>query len=151
MSCLPSLRDSCIKANRCVAFGIRLWSHTEVCSLQTSPSAPCASSFLQSLDNLASKIVRLLTFATVSLSEYSPQLFVIKKYRHFLFVLSEFFLKNLSELFEKTLGTFWENSRNFFQNLSVVFEMYFIRLFCGCLTSFFAPCSISINRKITSK
>ena len=67
MSCLPSLRDSCIKANRCVAFGIRLWSHTEVCSLQTSPSAPCTSSFLQSLDNLARKIVRLLTFATVSL------------------------------------------------------------------------------------
>ncbi len=33
---------------------------------KTSPSAPCASSFLQSLDNLASKIVRLLTFATVS-------------------------------------------------------------------------------------
>ena len=57
--------DCCIKANRCVAFGIRLWSHTEVCSLQTSPSAPCASSFLQSQDNLASKIVRLLTFATV--------------------------------------------------------------------------------------
>ncbi len=41
-------------------------SHTEVCSLQTSPSAPCASSFLQSQDNLASKIGRLLTFATVS-------------------------------------------------------------------------------------
>ena len=59
-------RDCCIKANRCVAFGIRLRSHTEVCSLQTSPSAPCASSFLQSLDNHASKIVRLLTFATVS-------------------------------------------------------------------------------------
>ena len=59
-------RDCCIKANRCVAFGIRLRSHTEVCSLQTSPSAPCASSFLQSQDNLASKIVRLLTFATVS-------------------------------------------------------------------------------------
>ena len=59
-------RDCCIKANRCVAFGIRLRSHTEVCSLQTSPSAPCASSFLQSLDNLACKIVRLLTFATVS-------------------------------------------------------------------------------------
>ena len=58
--------DCCIKANRCVAFGIRLRSHTEVCSLQTSPSAPCASSFLQSLDNLACKIVRLLTFATVS-------------------------------------------------------------------------------------
>ena len=58
--------DCCIKANRCVAFGLRLRSHTEVCSLQTSPSAPCASSFLQSLDNLASKIVRLLTFATVS-------------------------------------------------------------------------------------
>ena len=58
--------DCCIKANRCVAFGIRLWSHTEVCSLQTSPSAPCASSFLQSQDNLACKIVRLLTFATVS-------------------------------------------------------------------------------------
>ena len=57
--------DCCIKANRCVAFGIRLRSHTEVCELQTSPSAPCASSFLQSLDNLASKIVRLLTFATV--------------------------------------------------------------------------------------
>ena len=56
----------CIKANRCVAFGIRLRSHTDVCSLQTSPSAPCASSFLQSQDNLASKIVRLLTFATVS-------------------------------------------------------------------------------------
>ena len=54
-------RDCCIKANRCVAFGIRLRSHTVVCSLQTSPSAPCASSFLQSLDNLASKIVRLLT------------------------------------------------------------------------------------------
>ena len=50
--------DCCIKANRYVAFGIRLRSHTEVCSLQTSPSAPCASSFLQSLDNLASKIVR---------------------------------------------------------------------------------------------
>ncbi len=32
--------DCCIKANRCVAFGIRLRSHTEVCSLQTSPSAP---------------------------------------------------------------------------------------------------------------
>ena len=61
-----SYRDCCIKANRCVAFGIRLRSHTDVCSLQTSPSAPCASSFLQSLDNLASKIVRLLTFATVS-------------------------------------------------------------------------------------
>ena len=60
------LGDCCIKANRCVAFGIRLRSHTEVCSLQTSPSAPCASSFLQSLDNLACKIVRLLTFATVS-------------------------------------------------------------------------------------
>ena len=30
------------------------------------PSAPCASSFLQSLDILARKIVRLLTFATVS-------------------------------------------------------------------------------------
>ena len=59
-------RDCCIKANRCVAFGIRLRSHTEVCSLQTSPSAPCASSFLQSQDNLASKIVRLLTFAPVS-------------------------------------------------------------------------------------
>ena len=59
-------RDCCIKANRCVAFGIRLRSHTEVCSLQTLPSAPCASSFLQSQDNLASKIVRLLTFATVS-------------------------------------------------------------------------------------
>ena len=59
-------RDCCIKANRCVAFGIRLWSHTEVFSLQTSPSAPCASSFLQSLDNLTSKIVRPLTFATVS-------------------------------------------------------------------------------------
>ena len=58
--------DCCIKANRCVAFGIQLRSHTEVCSLQTSPSAPCASSFLQSLDNLACKIVRLLTFATVS-------------------------------------------------------------------------------------
>ncbi len=53
--------DCCIKANRCVAFGIRLRSHTDVCSLQTSPSAPCASSFLQSLDNLARKIVRLLT------------------------------------------------------------------------------------------
>ena len=66
-------RDCCIKANRCVAFGIRLRSHTEVCSLQTSPSAPCASSFLQSLDNLACKIVRLLTFATVSLSSrWSP-------------------------------------------------------------------------------
>ena len=59
-------RDCCIKANRGVAFGIRLRSHTEVCGLQTSPSAPCASSFLQSLDNHASKIVRLLTFATVS-------------------------------------------------------------------------------------
>ena len=57
------------KANCCIAFGIRLRSHTEVCSLQTSPSAPCASSFLQSLDNLASKIVRLLTFATVSTDE----------------------------------------------------------------------------------
>ena len=61
-----TLGDCCIKANRCVAFGIRLRSHTEVCSLQTSPSAPCASSFLQSLDNLARKVVRLLTFATVS-------------------------------------------------------------------------------------
>ena len=61
-----SYRDYGIKANRCVAFGIRLRSHTEVCSLQASPSAPCASSFLQSLDNLASKIVSLLTFATVS-------------------------------------------------------------------------------------
>ena len=61
-----AVRDCCIKANRCVAFGIRLRSHTEVCALQTSPSAPCASSFLQSLDNLACKIVRLLTFATVS-------------------------------------------------------------------------------------
>ena len=63
---LLPIGDCCIKANRCVAFGIRLRSHTEVCSLQTSPSAPCASSFLQSQDNLASKIVRLLTFATVS-------------------------------------------------------------------------------------
>ena len=63
------IRDCCIKANRCVAFGIRFRSHTEVCSLQASPSAPCASSFLQSLDNLASKIVRLLTFATVSIKE----------------------------------------------------------------------------------
>ena len=54
-------------ANRCVAFEIRLQLHTEVCSLQTSPSASCASSFLQSQDNLASKIVRLLTYATVSL------------------------------------------------------------------------------------
>ena len=54
-------------ANRRVTFGIRLRLHTEVCFLQTSPSAPCASSFLQSQDNLASKIVRLLTFATVSL------------------------------------------------------------------------------------
>ncbi len=61
--------DCCIKANRCVAFGIRLWLHTEVCSLQTSRSAPCASSFLQSQDNLASKIVRLLTVATVSPDE----------------------------------------------------------------------------------
>ena len=62
--------DCCIKANRGVAFGLRLRSHTEVCSLQTSPSAPCASSFLQSLDNLASKIVRLLTFTTVSFLSY---------------------------------------------------------------------------------
>ena len=61
------LWDCCIKAHRCVAFGIRLRSHTEVCSLQASPSAPCASSFLQSLDNLACKIGSLLTFATVSL------------------------------------------------------------------------------------
>ena len=59
-------RDCCIKATRCVAFGIRLRLHTDVCSLQTSPSAPCASSFLQSQDNLSSKIVSLLTFATVS-------------------------------------------------------------------------------------
>ena len=61
------LWDCCIKAHRCVAFGIRLRSHTEVCGLQASPSAPCASSFLQSLDNLACKIGRLLTFATVSI------------------------------------------------------------------------------------
>ena len=71
-------RDCCIKANRCVAFGIRLWSHTEVCFLLTSPSAPCASSFLQSLDNLASKIVRLLSFATVSC------MFLVGKFGNFL-------------------------------------------------------------------
>ena len=62
-------RDYCIKANRSVAFGLRLRLHTEVCSLQTSPSVPRASSFLQGQDNLAGKIVRLLTFATVS---YAP-------------------------------------------------------------------------------
>ena len=62
-----SVWDCCIKANRCVAFGIWLRSHTEVCSLQISPSAPCVSSFLQSQDNLASKIMRLLTFTTVFL------------------------------------------------------------------------------------
>ena len=61
--------DCCIKSNRCVAFGICLRSHTEVYSLQTSPSEPCASSFLQSQDNLASKIVRQLTFAPVSKEE----------------------------------------------------------------------------------
>ena len=70
-------RGCCIKANRCVAFGIRLRSHTEACFLQTSPSVSCASSFLQSLlqsqDNLASKIVRLLTFATVSSDSFCPQ------------------------------------------------------------------------------
>ena len=66
-------RGCCIKANRCVAFGIRLRSHTEVCFLQTSSSASCASSFLQSQDNLASKIVRLLTFATVSSDSFCPQ------------------------------------------------------------------------------
>ena len=60
-------RDCCIKANRGVAFGIRLRSHTEVCELQTSSSAPCASSVLQSQDNLASKIVRLFTFAAVTI------------------------------------------------------------------------------------
>ena len=65
-----SYRDCCIKANRCVAFGIRLRSHTDVCSLQTSPSAPCASSFLQSLDNLASKIVRLLTLQQSHISSF---------------------------------------------------------------------------------
>ena len=54
--------DCCTKANRCIAFGIRLRSHTEVCSRQTSPSAPCASSFLQSQDNLASKIVQTVDF-----------------------------------------------------------------------------------------
>ena len=70
-------RDCCIKANRCVAFGIRPRSHTEVCSLQTSPLAPCASSFLQSLDNLASKIVRLLTFATVSTKLFRPLRYLI--------------------------------------------------------------------------
>ena len=64
--------DCCIKANRCVDFGLRLRSHTEVCSLQTSPSAPCASSFLQSQDNLACKIVRLLTFATVTYGGMLP-------------------------------------------------------------------------------
>ncbi len=67
----------CIKANGCVAFGIRLRSHTEACFLQTSPSVSCASSFLQNLlqnqDNLASKIVRLLTFATVSSDSFCPQ------------------------------------------------------------------------------
>ena len=71
--------DYCIKANRGVAFGIRLRSHTEVCSLQTSPSVPCASSFLQSLDNLACKIVRLLTFATVLEGEVS--LLVVSAHR----------------------------------------------------------------------
>ena len=63
----------CIKANRCVAFGIRLRSHTEACFLQTSSSASCASSFLQSQDNLASKIVRVLTFTTVSSDSFCPQ------------------------------------------------------------------------------
>ena len=73
--------DCCIKANRCVAFGIRIRSHTEVCSLQTSPSAPCASSFLRSQDNLASKIMRLLTFATVSVGSICPILYLVCLFR----------------------------------------------------------------------
>ena len=68
----PFVKRGCRKkANRCVAFGIRLRLHTGVCTLQASPSAPCASFFLQSQDNLASKIVRLLTFATVSRGAFS--------------------------------------------------------------------------------
>ncbi len=49
-----------------IAFVSVLVTYFGVNFFQTSPSAPCASSFLQSQDNLASKIVRLLTFATVS-------------------------------------------------------------------------------------
>ena len=54
-------------ANCCVASGIRLRLHTEVCSLQTSPSAPCTSSILPSQSKIASNLAILLPFATVSI------------------------------------------------------------------------------------
>ena len=58
--------DCCIMANHCVAIGIRLRSRTPVRSLQPSPSAPCASSILQSQNKIASNLETLLLFATGS-------------------------------------------------------------------------------------
>ena len=67
-NCVPFLiRDCCIMANHCVAIGIRLRSRTPVRSLQSSPSAPCASSILQSQNKIARNLVTLLLFATVSI------------------------------------------------------------------------------------